>query len=78
MLGAKLELSDNQVEIQSLKSKLEAHNFSVNQYLGERKDLEDSFDNLKNQLDILQSEKLELTQMVRNRENTLATQSVTV
>ena len=44
----------------------------MNQILEERSKFEESFDNLRAQFEVLQSEKLELGQMVRDRESTLA------
>ena len=43
----------------------------VNQILEERRNFEESFDNLRSQLEVLQSEKLELSQMIRERESSL-------
>ena len=74
LLSTKLELSDNQVELKSLKSKLEAQGVSVGRVIDEKKSLEESFANLRQQLDILQSEKFELSQLLRDRESTLLTQ----
>ena len=68
LLGAKLQLSDNQVEIQSLRGKLEAQAENVNQFVNERQSLEDSFGNLKRQLEALHTEKIELSQLLRHRE----------
>jgi prefoldin subunit 5 len=38
----------------------------------ERRNFEESFEVLRSQLELLQSEKLELSQMIRERESTLA------
>ena len=47
---------------------------SVGRVIDEKKSLEESFANLRQQLDILQSEKFELSQLLRDRESTLLTQ----
>ena len=72
LLSAKLQISDQNVEVENLRVKLNVQSGHVNQILEERSKFEESFDNLRAQFEVLQSEKLELSQMVRDRESTLA------
>lgn len=71
LLAAKLQISDQSVEIDNLKAKLQAQIEQVSHYVEERRNFEESFENLRSQLEILQSEKLELSQMVKDRESSL-------
>ena len=43
----------------------------MSQFLEERRNIDESFENLRSQFEVLQSEKLELSQMVRDRENAM-------
>ena len=43
----------------------------MNQFLEERRNIDESFEHLRSQFEVLQAEKLELSQMVRDRENAL-------
>lgn len=61
LLSSKLQLSDQNVEIANLKNRLNAQSNQINQILEERRNYEESFDNLRSQLEVLQSEKLELS-----------------
>jgi len=55
-----------------LKVKLNSYYSQVHHIMEERRNFEESFEVLRSQLELLQSEKLELSQMIRERESTLA------
>ena len=73
MLSAKLTISDQTVAIENLKVKNNIVSAQVSHFLAERQSFEESFENLRQQLGVLHSEKLELSQLIRDRESTMPT-----
>ena len=71
LLSSKLQISDQKVEIENLKAKFLSQNNQISQFLEERRTFEDSFNQLRSQFELLSAEKLELSQLVRERESAL-------
>ena len=71
-------MSDQSVEIEALKQKLAIQSQQVSQFLDDRKHLEESFEHLRQQHEALGHEKLELSNIIKDREQQLATQNLSM